>query len=889
MNPADAGPRLENPKSLPLPPQAEAILGRMFAAYGRVVIHREFGGGFSGSRVFLVRPIRHDDAPELPAVVKMAPRSLIEQEWWAFRECIRDRLPGVAEVRGEPVLPEESGWGGLRYPLLGGGTFEIESLAGYVRRATPEDIRFVLEERLFKSLGACWFLSQTRPEFPLRASYDRLLPVNLIVEPVSPAGAAPPVLVTPGGAAAAAVRPGAVVRLEGFAVTEVEPERRAVTLDAPGQAGGAPGGFRLRLQPVADLEPDRVNRIGEPVVGRVVATRALLLERAARQALGPEIDLGGETVRRPDGAALPNPLAALPGILNQSRDVKIACLHGDLNLENILVDPATREVRLIDFAAARRDHVLHDLLRLETGVVTRLLPEALAGAGLPAGAICALYEQAACAAPPWPDPAHPALEKPWTMLLAIRQVARACLLKPDDWSEFYDGLTVYLLSALKYKDLDELPTASLSKQVAFWGAAAAQQLAHRRPPCPDGEPLPRAAARAAGRRWPVRAAVATAALLLFVALALGLLAWQGRRPPAAAPPAATVVGLTPQVEVKRAGSSSLSPVTFGMALRPGDVVNTYAGARVSIICENGLLFSLPPESNLTVDCQDETDARIVGRLDPTLSGQLLAVPGAAPVAATGPQTRAPRAERERLPRLISPRNTWLAELRPTFHWQPAPGAEGYRLSVSLPGGESWSRDVQGGGASLAYPLDAPPLEPGSANVVTLAALNDDSAIDKSLLQVLAGADLAALRQAEAEIVALDGALDEAGRGYLLAQLYRERGLRAAAIEQLEQLAAGQGGAGPHLWQQLGDLYLEVGLPARAEDRYEAALMAAESAADPGAQARANLGLARAAQAFDEFERAISYLTAAEALFRESGEGARAEAVAAERVELEQGR
>jgi hypothetical protein len=45
------------------------------------------------------------------------------------------------------------------------------------------------------------------------------------------------------------------------------------------------------------------------------------------------------------------------------------------------------------------------------------------------------------------------------------------LFDPDDWSEYYDGLTLYLLGAHKYRNLD--PTA---KELAFYGAAAAQYL-----------------------------------------------------------------------------------------------------------------------------------------------------------------------------------------------------------------------------------------------------------------------------------------------------------------------------------------------------------------------------------------------------------------------------
>jgi len=84
---------------------------------------------------------------------------------------------------------------------------------------------------------------------------------------------------------------------------------------------------------------------------------------------------------------LPNPLCVVPDVLDQSRHVRINYIHGDLNLVDVLVDPQVRDVRLIDFADARRDHVLLDFLRLGTEVVTKLVPAALIEAQLSAQAM----------------------------------------------------------------------------------------------------------------------------------------------------------------------------------------------------------------------------------------------------------------------------------------------------------------------------------------------------------------------------------------------------------------------------------------------------------------------------------------------------------------------
>ncbi len=469
---------VENPRGLELPSGAADILQEMFADYGRVVIKQEFGGGLSGSRVFLVRPIRieaEEDRPELPVVVKLAPVGLIQKEWRAYQRHIRHRLMGIAEVRGKPVVLPGSGWGGLCYPLLGGGTFEVVTLNQYCREARLEDIEFVLG-RLLKIIEQMIRLSRPYPEFHLRASYDRLLPVNLLIEPCSLPLAVRPTLIKPEALPAEPLQPGDYLRLEGFTITEVEPTEQTVTLNLSGTIEGPAASYRLRLYGVEGIAIDQVDQIMPPLEGVVIETCLGRLRTEAQAALGQSLDLAAATVPLPDGRSLPNPLARLAELLDETRDVKLGRVHGDMNLENILVDPEVRDVNLIDFSEARRDHVLHDFLYLEMEVMTKLIPEILHQHRLPAGStILQLYEQlhqlTFHAGDFKPQLPHSGLAKPFTILQTIRQTARRYLLDYYDCSEYYQGLTLYLLGALKFKDLSDAPKAPLPKQVAFWGAA----------------------------------------------------------------------------------------------------------------------------------------------------------------------------------------------------------------------------------------------------------------------------------------------------------------------------------------------------------------------------------------------------------------------------------
>jgi len=165
---------------------------------------------------------------------------------------------------------------------------------------------------------------------------------------------------------------------------EVDPERGQLTLNLPPPGAGQPlASYRLRLEQVPNIDRCRVAEVVEPVQGMVIRTRLDLLLQQSRQALGEAIDLSQEQLTLPEGLSLPNPLLAYQALLDTFLEVNLSTIHGDLNLENILVDPDTRDVKLIDFATVRQGHALHDLLRLETEVVTKLVPELLVEAKLP--------------------------------------------------------------------------------------------------------------------------------------------------------------------------------------------------------------------------------------------------------------------------------------------------------------------------------------------------------------------------------------------------------------------------------------------------------------------------------------------------------------------------
>ncbi|MCB0215326.1 MAG: NACHT domain-containing protein, partial [Chloroflexi bacterium] len=485
--------RVENPAALDLPPGAATILARLFHAAGRLVIESELAGGFSGSRVFKVTPFDADDQPEPAAVVKLAPAGLVTREYEAYQTRIRGKLSGIPEIWGRPAYAEGGRWAGIRYALVGGQRFDIQSLRRYWGRAELADLVHVLESRPFVHLGAMWHHAEPR-SLRLADSYDRLLPVNLVVRPeteplhfsaagdeaggtLGAAAGAPRIALSPETLGSASPQVGDRVTLTGFVVESIAADADEVTLNLPTAA--APGGraCRLRVEPMPGAARWRVgDLLNGPIAGEVTATRASRLAGELREALGHTVDLDAEAFTLEDDAdaPLPNPLLALPRLLGAEHRVRVGAVHGDLNLENVLVDAEARSVQLIDFALSRDDHVLHDLLRLETGVLTRLLPDALAAAGLPpdhaAGLLAGLHRA------PDHGPVAPPLRPMHVGLVAIRRAAATLLARPGDWLEYHLGLAAYLLGACKFGNL-----APEAKQVAFWASARATGLALEAP------------------------------------------------------------------------------------------------------------------------------------------------------------------------------------------------------------------------------------------------------------------------------------------------------------------------------------------------------------------------------------------------------------------------
>lgn len=481
-------PELRTSSDIKLPAQVASVLRAMFPDFQRVDIETMLDGGFSGSYVYSVKLVEAEQSDEL-AIVKIAPINLIDQEQQAYQKWVERKLPNTAHIDISSAVSKDGLWKGIRYSIAGGGIFPVQSLFDYYQTAYIDDIVHVIKTRLFEVLGRRWWSrNRTETSFQMQTNYDDLLPLNLIIKQINPPGHVEPILIKADDMISPPiVNSGTWVQLNGFVVIKVNPSDGKITLNIPTTAAdGFPPSFRVRLTGVENFADYQVGQLIETMQGQVEETRHSLLEGYVRQAFDETLDLSSDqlplTTDPVFSAApllLPNPLQTYQNLLQNFIEVKISTVHGDLNFENILIDPQTRDFILIDFATVKLGHALHDLLRLETEVVIKLIPPILKQANLPPETIFSIYEQLYLVTDTddyLPNLPAPALYKPFKLLQLIRSMARKSLFDLENWDEYYHSLTIYLLGALKYKTVRASDLAPLPAKIAFWGAAAAQQL-----------------------------------------------------------------------------------------------------------------------------------------------------------------------------------------------------------------------------------------------------------------------------------------------------------------------------------------------------------------------------------------------------------------------------
>lgn len=422
--------RIDLPAGLQLGGQEKALLMSLFQRYARLVIRQEFKSGYSGARTFLALPIRQDGRSDAFTIAKLGERASIQREFRNFEAYVKDRLPPItARIQHNPVeLPtrvqrrfagDHLQLAALQYTFIGEPGESPLSLHDDLSTHGDADVLY----RLFETFGPGWWLQRQPYTFRWEVEYDRVLPAHFVMEPA--AGKGPPLLAD-GDNSRAGLQIGELASLQDFKVVELRHDRQSLSL----QGNLGPGRPAVRVRWMSASAPGGLN-------GRIVATRRSLLEGYTSGC-----DLLG----------LPDPLPRLPQLLDQAVSGSQSVIHGDLNLENVLVGPG-HMLWLIDFAQTREGHTLFDFAHLQAEIIAHHVARRIRSAGQ---YLDFLHDPAG-----WPDRELAGLT------LAIHNIAGRCLFNPAHPAEFRLALALTCLGALKFATIDQHARHLLFLTAAF--------------------------------------------------------------------------------------------------------------------------------------------------------------------------------------------------------------------------------------------------------------------------------------------------------------------------------------------------------------------------------------------------------------------------------------
>jgi hypothetical protein len=421
---------IESPSGLEITPPERILLQSLFYRYDRLVIKQEFLSGYSGARTFLVLPIQPDGRADAYTIAKIGEKRSMQREFTNYEQFVKDTLPPItARIQRPPVVSPHAhrrdspgvriDLAALQYTFIGEPGLTPTSL----QQVLQNDPQPGWLQKLLDVFGPNWWLQRRPYTFRLAQEYDRTLPTHLVIEPFAGSGLKLDGSTPPGEIH---LSKGDPVTLRGFPTVELRSDNRSLSL----LGGGSPGAPALRVRWLG------LGRV-EGVTGRVVATRQTLLRKL----------IGGCEL-----FGLSDPLDALPSLLEETISGSRSTIHGDLNLENILVGPGEM-LWLIDFAQTREGHTLFDFAHLEAEIIAHLLAPHIQTRS-------AFIEMLA-------NPSASPYARFYQLCTELHGMAFRCLANPSQPREYWLALSLSCLGALKFTNLDQHARDLLYLTAAF--------------------------------------------------------------------------------------------------------------------------------------------------------------------------------------------------------------------------------------------------------------------------------------------------------------------------------------------------------------------------------------------------------------------------------------
>jgi hypothetical protein len=404
---------IELPPGVDISPQERSLLQALFNRYARLVIEQEFLSGYSGARTFLVLPVRADGRADAYTIAKLGERTAIGREYENYETYVKDTLPPItARIQHPPVTtstpaPQGPKQAAIQYTFIAEpGSTPVSLCQALLSNPEP-----ALLYKLFETFGSNWWLQHKPYTFKLAFEYDRVLPTHLVLEPYQGSGEIIDGRTSP---MQLSYKIGDVLTMQNLVVEELRVDGRSVSLIGHPPSGQPP--LRVRW---LSLEPP------ERATGRVVATRQDLLRQYTTGC---------------DLFDLPDPFERLPKFLQETIAGSQSIIHGDLNLENVLLGPGGL-VWLIDFAQTRDGHTLYDFAHLEAEIIAHIM----------APHITSTQEYLDILR----DPYNSQFSSLYSLRDAMQKIASRCLFNPSQPREYLLASALACLGALKFTNLDQ--------------------------------------------------------------------------------------------------------------------------------------------------------------------------------------------------------------------------------------------------------------------------------------------------------------------------------------------------------------------------------------------------------------------------------------------------
>jgi hypothetical protein len=410
---------IEPVPGMQLSSEERGLLKSLFGRYSRLALEGEFLSGYSGARTFLARPLQADGRADAQTIVKISWKEDIEREAANYETFVKDSLPPMtARIQHAPVTLSGSRRAAVQYTFIAEpGRPPVSLRQALMANPDPEPLY-----RMFDTFGPGWWMQRRAAAFRLSQEYDCLLPTHLALAPSSQTGYPIKAITESTPAYDTRLNTGDLVTVGRFATMERRADGRSYTFTGVAQPG----------QP-----PLRVRWLSELLTGRQAA-----LVTGTRQSMLAGWTEGFELF------GLPDPLERLPGWLNEMVQGSQSIIHGDLNLENVLVGPGGF-VWLIDFARTREGHPLFDFAHLEAEIIAHVIAPVVRSPGEYVESLAAGH---------------------LPLLGAVEQIAGQCLFNPSQPREYRLALAVACLGAIKYPNLGKKERHLLYLTAAYQGS-----------------------------------------------------------------------------------------------------------------------------------------------------------------------------------------------------------------------------------------------------------------------------------------------------------------------------------------------------------------------------------------------------------------------------------